>query len=284
MSAARENLEPFLENLLEEIDLDERRKADPVSLVWRAEASQREVAALLISGLAYGQVAVLKEAAVRILDLVNWRPRDFAIHSTDDERAEVFEGFVYRMTRGPDVADLFAGMGSLLAEYGTLEDAYLEARGDARGQEGHLEAASALVSEIRARRDRQELARGFKYLLPDPALGSTTKRLHLFFRWMVRGPDPVDLGIWSRVDPADLVMPLDTHTSRICRYLGLTQRKSQDVKAALEVTESLSAFDADDPLRYDFAICHLGISGQCIHRRSDEHCPFCPIEPVCQLE
>jgi endonuclease III len=78
-------------------------------------------------------------------------------------------------------------------------------------------------------------------------------------------------------------MPLDTHTSRICRYLGLTARKSNDLKTVVEVTDSLRELDPEDPLRYDFAICHLGMSKQCIHRWSPDHCPTCPIEPVCQI-
>lgn len=279
-----ENLKPFLENLLEEIDLFARRDADPVELVWKAPEGEREATALLVSALAYGQVAVLKSAATDLLERCEWHPRRFALAATDEELEEAFAGFVYRMTRGLDVADFFAGLRGVLERHQTLEEAYLDLRNKEKGRSAHLRAASRLVQTIRNGRIRTEEARGLRYMLPDPALGSTTKRLHLFFRWMVRGPDEVDLGLWTHVSESDLVMPLDTHTSRICRYLGLTERKSQDLKAAIEVTESLARFDAFDPLRYDFAICHLGISKKCIHKRSDEHCPFCPIEQICQLE
>jgi uncharacterized protein (TIGR02757 family) len=194
-----------------------------------------------------------------------------------DLRAELRD-FVYRMTRGEDVVDLLAGIHAVRDEYGSLEQAYASAPAD-----DHLGRASHFVGELRAGRARDEFTRGLRYLLPDPADGSATKRLHLFFRWMGRGPDGIDLGLWSSLDPADLVMPLDTHTSRLCRYIGLTDRKSADLKAALEVTESLRMMDLDDPLKYDFPLCHLGISGGCIHRRSEEHCPTCPIESVCTL-
>jgi len=78
-------------------------------------------------------------------------------------------------------------------------------------------------------------------------------------------------------------MPLDTHTARICRYLGLTDRKTNDLKSAVEITESLKLMDPNDPLRFDFAICHLGISKGCVHKRTLEHCPSCPINDVCTL-
>jgi uncharacterized protein (TIGR02757 family) len=131
---------------------------------------------------------------------------------------------------------------------------------------------------------RRDEARGFRYLLPDPADGSTTKRLHMFFRWVSRPADGIDLGLWESARPADLIMPLDTHTSRICRYIGLTTRASTDLKAAQQVTAALAVMRPEDPLYFDFAIAHLGISKRCIHRRSPDHCPGCPLDSVCGLD
>jgi uncharacterized protein (TIGR02757 family) len=80
----------------------------------------------------------------------------------------------------------------------------------------------------------------------------------LFLRWMVRR-DQVDIGSWTTVSPAELVMPLDTHIHRIARALGLTSRATADLAAALEVTAALRAFDSDDPVRFDFSLARLGI-------------------------
>ncbi len=273
------NLKPLLEELLVECDYVERRRHDPVEFAWNyGERPDRELVALLSSCLAYGRVELLKRGVKAILEVLGARPA----LAVDELGLDVLRGeldsFVYRMTRGADVVDLLVAARAVQEEYGSLEDAYLAA--DAND---HLGRASFLVGELRSRRVREELARGLKYLLPDPADGSACKRLHLFFRWMGRGPDGIDLGTWDSLDPAELIMPLDTHTSRLCRYIGLVDRKSTDLKAALEVTDSLRLMDADDPLKYDFALCHLGMSGSCIHRRSDEHCPSCPIEGVCTL-
>jgi uncharacterized protein (TIGR02757 family) len=100
---------------------------------------------------------------------------------------------------------------------------------------------------------------GFRHLLPSPSHGSTCKRLNMFLRWMVRPSDGIDLGLWSDMSPCQLVMPVDTHVARICRHLKLAQRKTTDWKFALEVTHSLRTMDANDPIRYDFAISHWAI-------------------------
>ena len=271
-------LKRFLDRLLREHDPRADRPGDPVDIVWEYERpADREVVALLASSLAYGQVDLLKEAIRRALRPLGAHPAE-TLEGAPDRLGERLDGFVYRMTRGPDLVDLYTAIGQMLQAHGSLAEAYRTAEGST-----HLERASGFVARLRGARWRDELHRGFRYLLPDPADGSACKRLHLFFRWVARREDGVDLGLWEEPDTAELLMPLDTHTSRICRYIGLTDRKSVDGKTAREVTEALRELDPDDPVKYDFALCHLGISESCIHERSEEHCPTCPIEPICRL-
>ena|SRR5690554_5610341 len=272
-------LKPVLEELLEDCDYVGRRSHDPVEFSWDyADARDREFVALLSSCLAYGRVTLLKPAIKAVLEILGDRPSLALTEVGVDALKAQLDGFVYRMSKGADVLDLICAMSALQEDFGTLEAAY-----QAPGSGTHVELASAFVQRLRAGRRRPTLTRGFRYLLPDPADGSTCKRLLLFFRWMGRGPDGIDLGLWESLSPAELIMPLDTHTSRMCRYLGLSDRNSIDLKAALEVTESLRLMDPEDPLKYDFALCHLGISGSCIHKRSEEHCPQCPIESICAI-
>ena len=200
------------------------------------------------------------------------------MESSVEDLKRMYEGFVYRMTRGDDLVDVLWGARAMIEAHGSLEGGYLAMDG-----ETHMERAAQWVETIRGGRVREEIKRGLVYFLTNPADGSTAKRLQLFFRWMGRGPDGIDLGCWESLDPSELIMPLDTHTSRICRYIGLLSRKTIDLRAAIEVSERLRVLDAEDPLRYDFPICHLGISGGCIHKRSEEHCPQCPLEPICTL-
>jgi len=117
---------------------------------------------------------------------------------------------------------------------------------------------------------------GLKQLFPSPENGSACKRMNLFLRWMVRTKD-IDLGVWNKIHPSKLIIPLDTHIARISRCLGLTKRKAPDWKTAKEITESLKKLDPDDPLKYDFALCHQGISGLCKGERSKDTCASCAI-------
>jgi endonuclease III len=100
---------------------------------------------------------------------------------------------------------------------------------------------------------------------------------------MVRGPDSIDFGLWKRVSPSQLVMPLDTHVMRISRWLGLTRRATIGWAAAEEITASLRLLDAADPVRYDFALCHYGMSGACPARPVRDHCLACPLKGVCRV-
>ncbi len=102
---------------------------------------------------------------------------------------------------------------------------------------------------------------GLKFFLPDPRKGSSCKRLNLFLRWMVR-KDHIDFGLWKYLSPSELVIPVDVHIARISKRLGFTKRKVPDWKMAEEITKALRAFNSADPVRYDFALCHIGIRGE----------------------
>jgi uncharacterized protein (TIGR02757 family) len=85
----------------------------------------------------------------------------------------------------------------------------------------------------------------------------TYKRYMMYLRWMVR-KDALDMGLWSKIDKKDLLMPLDTHTFQVSRRLGLLNRKTYDMKASIELTDTLRTFDVTDPIKYDFALYRLG--------------------------
>jgi uncharacterized protein (TIGR02757 family) len=103
----------------------------------------------------------------------------------------------------------------------------------------------------------------------------------MFLRWVVRPADGLDLGLWSVLRPADLVIPLDTHVARIARRLRLTARRTPGWAMAREVTDSLRRVDAEDPLRFDFALAHFGMAGGCPPRLSAGLCDACPLRPGC---
>ena len=107
---------------------------------------------------------------------------------------------------------------------------------------------------------------GVAYFFARPSSGGACKRLNLFLRWMVRH-DRVDLGVWTRVRPAQLIVPLDTHVIRLGRCLRLTRYASPGWRMAADITASLRALDPADPVRYDFSLCHIGMMNACGYGR-----------------
>ena len=98
---------------------------------------------------------------------------------------------------------------------------------------------------------------------------------------MIRKEEGLDFGLWKTILPAKLIIPLDTHIIRISQYLQLSTRKSPDWKMAVEITEALRNCDPDDPLRYDFSLCHLGISGACPIKPEEKKCGACVLQEIC---
>jgi len=136
-------------------------------------------------------------------------------------------------------------------------------------------SSRALALDLRTPHGKVPKRPGVGYFFPRPSAGSACKRLNLFMRWMVRR-DALDLGVWTRVSPSRLVVPLDTHVIRVGRCLRLTRYTSPGWPMALDITRALRALDPDDPVRYDFSVCHLGMMNACGFDtpRGDEHCPL----------
>jgi len=181
----------------------------------------------------------------------------------------------YRFIGPAAVRRFLLSVGEVLREEGSLESLYR--RGAAASPR---EALGRFLARFR-RAWGSGLAREREFLFPDPARGSACKRHNLFLRWMVRRGDGVDLGLWTALSPARLVVPLDTHVARLGRYLGLTARRAADWRAAEEITAALRAANPDDPLRYDYALAHLGIGGLCAVR-GPRTCRACPLRPACR--
>ncbi|MFL5439133.1 MAG: TIGR02757 family protein [Myxococcales bacterium] len=275
---------PALEQLLAETSVPERVRGDPVELVHRyRDPLDIEIAGLLCAALAYGRVDLFKPRLSRLLDQLGPHPARVARDAEAPELLQRTADFSYRMTGPQDVACLLYGAGRLLREHGSIGAFFAQAyreRGNLR------DALAGLVDELLGADftpllGQQGPTRRLKHLLPHPSRGSACKRLNLYLRWMVRGPDGVDFGLWD-VPAEALVVPLDTHVHRIGRFVGLTSRKDLSWKTAEDVTRRLRQLDAADPVRFDFALSHLGISGQCASRRDARRCEGCPLKPICR--
>lgn len=171
--------------------------------------------------------------------------------------------FKHRFTSGADISDLLELLRDIYDRYGSVEQFFV--RGLDAGDNSIVPALSNFcdsLCEMYSQRHGGQPGRGLKYLLASPARGSACKRLNLFLRWMVRDDD-VDPGPWKSVDKAKLIVPVDVHMGRLCKILGLYDRKTVTLSAAIEITQSFARIEPGDPVKYDFALSRIGIVENC---------------------
>jgi uncharacterized protein (TIGR02757 family) len=278
-------LRDSLDRLYRDFDYASRLQRDAIQFPLRYEDPRdRELAALLTACLAYGRVDLFSRELNRILAAMGPSPSAFVRGFDADRDAGAFRDFVYRFNRPGDLVAFCAAARDLLKKHGTLEQCFLAGDDAASPHVGPaLERFSRAFLDADVRRffPRGRLSRGYKHLFPLPSVGGPCKRLHLFLRWMVRRETP-DFGLWTRVSPGRLLVPVDTHIENMGRAIGLTQRKSRNWKMAEDITATLATLDPRDPVKYDFALCHKRMSGDCLDRRDAAVCTPCGLRAVCR--
>ncbi len=222
-----------------------------------------EIVAFVASCFAYGRVEGFTPPVDALLRVLGPHPYDFLVHFDPRRDGECFRGFFYRFNSARDAMCLLWFLRQALERHGSLRALFLSGYSD---RHEHTKAAlTTLVDHLLALDSRPfyrrgRLSAGMHFLLPNPRRGGACKRLHLFLRWMVRR-DHIDFGLWPEIEPAKLIVPLDTHVAQVSQQLGLTRLKSPGLAMALDITQNLKCFDAADPVKYDFALCRLGMLG-----------------------
>ncbi len=273
-------LDPFVAGF----DAAGRVAFDPVEAPRSyVDPADQEVAGLLAAGLAYGRADLFRPKLFGLLREMGPSPAAF-VRAFDPARdGHRFASFGYRFNLPADIGALLAGAGQVVRTRGSL-GAFLGAEYAARGElRPALAHFSRTIREEGARIVAGAMGptRALEHLLADADKGGACKRLLLYVRWMVRR-DAVDLGTWAgRIPRSALLIPVDTHVLRVARLLGLTGRRDASWRTAEEITASLRRLDPDDPVRYDFALCHLGMSGACPARRQRANCLRCPLQREC---
>jgi len=280
-------LRPALEALLCDRDDDDRLAADPLQAPHRYDRPEdQEIAAIFAATLAYGRVSLFLPVIQRILALADARggPRAW-VEGFSDEDAAAIDPVFYRWSRGSDLALLALTLQGALRTWPTIGALFA-----GNVKKSHPDISAGLARSIDALRREAEAAadvpfgtmsRGFKTMLSSPAAGSACKRWNMLLRWMARDGYP-DLGLWD-IPASKLILPLDTHTLQISRMLGLTRRSDGSWRTAAEITRNLRRIDPMDPVRFDFALAHLGISGECQKARVPDICDRCPMVGVCRV-
>lgn len=257
---------------------------DPVHVVRRFEApDDREIVGFCAAGLAFGRVASVLNSIESLLAVMGPSPAAFVRGFDPVRDSRRLMPLVHRWIRGKDLAALLLILQRMLRDTGSIEHFFLA--GDdpvAPDVAPALESFStrALDTDLRPVYGRRVPKRaGVCYFFPRPSSGSACKRLNLFLRWMVR-KDAIDLGVWSRCSSSRLIIPLDTHVIRVGQCLGLTRYRSPGWKMASEITASLRDMNPEDPVRYDFSLCHVGMMSACRFGRSQVNTQ-CPLRGLC---
>ena len=219
-------------------------KPDPLLI---ASQYNDESIALICALFAYGNAGLI----VKFLQSL-----DFSLLESSDEVIKTaLASHYYRFQNAQDVATLFIAL-KRVKNVDSIENIFYEGyKKEENVLEGLWEFITTLKSQI------SHKSRGYDFLVgsvPKKVSGmGTYKRYMMYLRWMVR-KDNLDMGLWSKIDKKDLLLPLDTHTFKVSQRLGLLKRKTYDMKASIEVTQKLRKFDIADPIKYDFALYRLG--------------------------
>ena len=245
--------------------------ADPVHIVRRfGRPDDREVVGFLAASLAFGRVASVQQSIERLLGIMGPAPAAY-VRSFDPRRdGHAFSGLVHRWTRTTDILALLSIVRQMIEQSGSIEGFFADGyEPGADDIEVALERFSARAMELDLEEAYGRVPKrpGVSYFFPRPSAGSGCKRLNLFLRWMVRR-DALDLGVWPRMSPAKLIIPLDTHIVRVGRCLRLTRYASPGWRMARDITLSLRRLDPDDPVKYDYSLCHLGMMNACSFGRA----------------
>ena len=243
-------LKSFLDGLYYVYSRRELINPDPLLFLYNyGDTRDREVAGLIASSLAYGRVAQIIKSVNTVLDCLTPEPAEFLRNAQDFHI--VPEGFKHRFTTSQDINNLLYNIASLINEYSSIESFLSECLNSSHGN--LLNALNTFSQRL-----SQGRTDGSFSLVTAPEDGSACKRLFLFLKWLVRHDD-VDPGGWSVLTPRDLIIPTDTHMHQISLKLGLTARKSADLKTAIEITDSFREISPDDPTKYDFVLTRFGI-------------------------
>ena len=258
--------------------------SDPVHLVRPfTDPADREVAGFCAAALAFGRVASVLNSIRTLFAAIGPHPAVFVRHFEPEHASPALERMVHRWIRGRDVIALLWILRQMLDRAGSIEQFFAEGcADDAPDVSGALDSFSrrALALDMRHAYGRVPRRAGVCYFFPRPSAGSACKRLNLFLRWMVRR-DEVDLGVWTSISPSRLVVPLDTHVVRLGQCLRLTKYASPGWKMAADITASLRALDPNDPVRFDFSLCHVGMMNACGYGRKQGDAQ-CPLKGLCR--
>ena len=225
-------------------------ESDPISIAHRFDKKEDiEISAFLTATISWGQRKTILKNANSMMQLMDSSPFEFVINSKASDLKKL-EVFVHRTFNGNDLTYFILSLQNIYKNHNSLEDLFYSSSDNLR--DGIQNFRTAFLSMPHEHRLEKHIS--------SPLKNSACKRLNMFLRWMIRSnAKGVDFGIWSKIEASQLSCPLDVHSARVARKLGLLNRKQNDWKAVEELDLNLRQLDSKDPIKYDFALFGLGV-------------------------
>ena len=250
-------LKNFLDKKVTQFNNRDFIKDDPVCIPHLFSKKQDiEIAGFFAAVFAWGIRKTIINKSKLLLELMDNAPYDFCINHTDEDLKKLI-GFCHRTFNDTDLLYFISFFKFHYSKHKSLETAFFNNKtlhDSANIVEDSLNYFNQYFFSL------EDVPSRTKKHIASPQKNSSCKRLNMFLRWMVRNDNKgVDFGLWKKVSPSDLIMPVDVHVARVSRHFNLLDRKQVDWLAAVELTEKLKMFDPKDPVKYDFALFGLGV-------------------------
>lgn len=244
------DLKAFLDDAVERYQTSDFIENDPISIPHKFKIKEDiEISGLLTATISWGNRKAIVKKANELIDYFAGAPYDFVINASDNDY-KIMSKYVYRTFQQEDLPSFIKGLKAIYLQ-GGLEKIF---------NLGENETLKESIARFRAMMLPYIAQRTQKHIA-DVCRGAAAKRINMFLRWMVRPSDNgVDFGIWHKIKPSQLFLPLDVHSGNISRAIGLLNRCQNDWKAVEEITSALKLFDRNDPIKYDFALFGLGVN------------------------
>lgn len=249
---SKKELKEFLDTKVELYNHPRFIESDPIQIPHQfTKKEDIEISAFLTATIAWGNRKSIIKNAYAMMQLLDQSPYDFVLNHQDSD-LEKLSNFVHRTFNGQDFIQFIKSLSHIYKQHNGLEAIF-----STHSKEQHLQFT---IHEFKKYFfEVEHLSRTQKHV-SDPLKNSAAKRINMYLRWMVRqDQNGVDFGIWKHISPSLLSCPLDVHSGNVARKLGLLKRKQNDAKALSELDESLRSLDANDPVKYDFALFGLGV-------------------------
>ena len=246
------DLKDFLDEKSYQYESLEFIKDDPIIVPHSFNKKQDiEISGFITSVISWGNRKSIINSANKIIEFMDYSPYDFIINHTDKDLIKKKKS-IHRTFNSDDLNYFFISLKNIYSKHNGLEDIL--------GDESNGNNLQQRISQFKELFFCLSHPKRTRKHLPSPVDGSSAKRFNMFLRWMVRSNEKgVDFGLWNKINKSELSIPLDVHTGRIARLLGLLERNINDSKAVKEIDLKLREMDPLDPVKYDFALFGLSV-------------------------